>query len=91
MAHDKGCLTQAQEVKKRVGPDAQDLVYRPGYAIRRYTIKGVCVCVCVCMFYGKMRTCYILERSGGQGGEKAWEEQKSVGSRILLEGLALLR
>ena len=51
----------------------------------------VCVCVCVCMFYGKMRTCYILERSGGQGGEKAWEEQKSVGSRILLEGLALLR
>lgn len=44
MAHEMRCLTQAQEVKERVGPDAQDLVYRPGYAIRRYTVKGVYVC-----------------------------------------------
>ena len=51
----------------------------------------VCVCVCVCVFYGKVRTCYILGRSRGQGGEKPWEEQERVGSRILLEGLALLR
>lgn len=45
VAHELRCLTQAQEVKKRVGPDAQDLVYRPGYVIRRFTVKGVCVCV----------------------------------------------
>ena len=46
MAHDKGCLTQAQEVKKRVGPDAQDLVYRQGMQLGDIQSKE-CVCVYV--------------------------------------------
>ena len=60
MAHEKGCLTQAREFKliikkkrnqkkKRVGPDAQDSIKRPEYAIRRFTKECVCVCVCVCV------------------------------------------
>ena len=76
MAHDKGCLTQAQEVKKRVGPDAQDLVYRPGYAIRRYTIKGVCVCVCVCVLRENENMLYSGEEWGTRWREGMGRAEK---------------
>ena len=77
MAHEKGCLTQAREFKliikkkrnqkkKRVGPDAQDSIKRPEYAIRRFTKECVCVCVCVCVwcFTGKREHVIF---SGGVG------------------------
>ena len=79
-----------------------DLVHRPGYAIRRYIVKGgMCVCVCVCVterereresaLHGKNENMLYSGEEGGEGGEKAREEQERVGSKILLEGLALLR
>ena len=51
----------------------------------------MCVCARAPVFVLCMIILYYGEKGRAKDGEKAWDEQERVGSRILLEGMALLR